>query len=237
MGEAAADNYQVNIPLFEGPLDLLLHLVTKNRIDIHDIPIHLITDQYLAYLESARQFNLDLGSSFFAMASTLILIKSRMLLPEKRREEMDESEDPRQELSRSLEEFKRMKEVKARIEALMEEESPYRGREPEVFRTSVFQGKISLARLQAAFLSLYDSLEEEEERILPSEEVSLDREIEGWERTLEMKPWVMMAGYLKKMKTRLHLAVAFLALLELIRLGKARVEEAAEGLVIKGGSL
>lgn len=237
MGEAVADNYQVNIPLFEGPLDLLLHLVTKNRIDIHDIPIHLITDQYLAYLESARQFNLDLGSSFFAMASTLILIKSRMLLPEKRREEMDESEDPRQELSRSLEEFKRMKEVKARIEALMEEESPYRGREPEVFRTSVFQGKISLSRLQAAFLSLYDSLEEEEERILPSEEVSLDREIEGWERTLEMKPWVMMTGYLKKMKTRLHLAVAFLALLELIRLGKARVEEAAEGLVIKGGSL
>ncbi len=237
MGEAAADNYQVNIPLFEGPLDLLLHLVTKNRIDIHDIPIHLITDQYLAYLESARQFNLDLGSSFFAMASTLILIKSRMLLPEKRREEMDESEDPRQELSRSLEEFKRMKEVKARIEALMEEESPYRGREPEVFRNSVFQGKISLSRLQAAFLSLYDSLEEEEERILPSEEVSLDREIEGWERTLEMKPWVMMTGYLKKMKTRLRLAVAFLALLELIRLGKARVEEAAEGLVIKGGSL
>lgn len=237
MGEAAADNYQVNIPLFEGPLDLLLHLVTKNRIDIHDIPIHLITDQYLAYLESARQFNLDLGSSFFAMASTLILIKSRMLLPEKRREEMDESEDPRQELSRSLEEFKRMKEVKARIEALMEEESPYRGREPEVFRTSVFQGKISLSRLQAAFLSLYDSLEEEEERILPSEEVSLDREIEGWERTLEMKPWVMMTGYLKKMRTRLRLAVAFLALLELIRLGKARVEEAAEGLVIKGGSL
>lgn len=237
MGEAAADNYQVNIPLFEGPLDLLLHLVTKNRIDIHDIPIHLITDQYLAYLESARQFNLDLGSSFFAMASTLILIKSRMLLPEKRREEMDESEDPRQELSRSLEEFKRMKEVKARIEALMEEESPYRGREPEVFRTSVFQGKISLSRLQAAFLSLYDSLEEEEERILPSEEVSLDREIEGWERTLAMKPWVMMTDYLKKMKTRLHLAVAFLALLELIRLGKARVEEAAEGLVIKGGSL
>lgn len=237
MGEAVADNYQVNIPLFEGPLDLLLHLVTKNRIDIHDIPIHLITDQYLAYLESARQFNLDLGSSFFAMASTLILIKSRMLLPEKRREEMDESEDPRQELSRSLEEFKRMKEVKARIEALMEEESPYRGREPEVFRTSVFQGKISLSRLQAAFFSLYDSLEEEEERILPSEEVSLDREIEGWERMLEMKPWVMMTGYLKKMKTRLHLAVAFLALLELIRLGKARVEEAAEGLVIKGGSL
>lgn len=237
MGETAAENYQVNIPLFEGPLDLLLHLVTKNRIDIHDIPIHLITDQYLAYLESARQFNLDLGSSFFAMASTLILIKSRMLLPEKRREETDESEDPRQELSRSLEEFKRMKEVKARIEALMEEESPYRGREPEVFRSSVFQGKISLSRLQAAFLSLYDSLEEEEERILPSEEVSLDAEIDGWKRTLRMRSSVVMTDYLKKMRTKLRLAVAFLALLELIRLGKARVVDSAEGLVIEGGSL
>lgn len=237
MGETAAENYQVNIPLFEGPLDLLLHLVTKNRIDIHDIPIHLITDQYLAYLESARQFNLDLGSSFFAMASTLILIKSRMLLPEKRREETDESEDPRQELSRSLEEFKRMKEVKARIEALMEEESPYRGREPEVFRSSVFQGKISLSHLQAAFLSLYDSLEEEEERILPSEEVSLDAEMDGWKRTLRMRSSVVMTDYLKKMRTKLRLAVAFLALLELIRLGKARVVDSAEGLVIEGGSL
>lgn len=237
MGETAAENYQVNIPLFEGPLDLLLHLVTKNRIDIHDIPIHLITDQYLAYLESARQFNLDLGSSFFAMASTLILIKSRMLLPEKRREETDESEDPRQELSRSLEEFKRMKEVKARIEALMEEESPYRGREPEVFRSSVFQGKISLSRLQAAFLSLYDSLEEEEERILPLEEVSLDAEMDGWKRTLRMRSSVVMTDYLKRMRTKLRLAVAFLALLELIRLGKARVVDSAEGLVIEGGSL
>ena len=237
MGETAAENYQVNIPLFEGPLDLLLHLVTKNRIDIHDIPIHLITDQYLAYLESARQFNLDLGSSFFAMASTLILIKSRMLLPEKRREETDEYEDPLQWLSRSLEEFKRMKEVKARIETLMEEESPYRGREPEVFRSSVFQGKISLSRLQAAFLSLYDSLEEEEERILPSEEVSLDAEMDGWKRTLRMRSSVVMTDYLKKMRTKLRLAVAFLALLEFILVGKARVMDSAECIVIEGGSL
>lgn len=233
----AAENYQVNIPLFEGPLDLLLHLVTKNRIDIHDIPIHLITDQYLAYLESARQFNLDLGSSFFAMAATLLLIKSRMLLPEKRREETDEAEDPRQELSRSLEEFKRMKEVKARIEALMEEERPYRMREPEVFKRAVFQGRISLSRLQAAFYSLYDSLAEEEEKWLPSEEVSLDREMERWESRLERQDFLVMTDYLKTMKTRLRLAVAFLALLELIRQGKVLIEDSAEGFVVKGGSV
>ena len=233
----AAENYQVNIPLFEGPLDLLLHLVTKNRIDIHDIPIHLITDQYLAYLESARQFNLDLGSSFFAMAATLLLIKSRMLLPEKRREETDEAEDPRQELSRSLEEFKRMKEVKARIEALMEEERPYRMREPEVFKRAVFQGRISISRLQAAFYSLYDSLAEEEEKWLPSEEVSLDREMERLESRLERQDFLVMTDYLKTMKTRLRLAVAFLALLELIRQGKVLIEDSAEGFVVKGGSV
>ena len=233
----AAENYQVNIPLFEGPLDLLLHLVTKNRIDIHDIPIHLITDQYLAYLESARQFNLDLGSSFFAMAATLLLIKSRMLLPEKRREETDEAEDPRQELSRSLEEFKRMKEVKARIEALMEEERPYRMREPEVFKRAVFQGRISISHLQAAFYSLYDSLAEEEEKWLPSEEVSLDREMERWESRLERQDFLVMTDYLKTMKTRLRLAVAFLALLELIRQGKVLIEDSAEGFVVKGGSV
>lgn len=233
----AAENYQVNIPLFEGPLDLLLHLVTKNRIDIHDIPIHLITDQYLAYLESARQFNLDLGSSFFAMAATLLLIKSRMLLPEKRREETDEAEDPRQELSRSLEEFKRMKEVKARIEALMEEERPYRMREPEVFKRAVFQGRISISRLQAVFYSLYDSLAEEEEKWLPSEEVSLDREMERWESRLERQDFLVMTDYLKTMKTRLRLAVAFLALLELIRQGKVLIEDSAEGFVVKGGSV
>ena len=233
----AAENYQVNIPLFEGPLDLLLHLVTKNRIDIHDIPIHLITDQYLAYLESARQFNLDLGSSFFAMAATLLLIKSRMLLPEKRREETDEAEDPRQELSRSLEEFKRMKEVKARIEALMEEERPYRMREPEVFKRAVFQGRISISRLQAAFYSLYDSLAEEEEKWLPSEEVSLDREMERWESRLERQDFLVMTDYLKTMKTRLRLAVAFLALLELIRQGKVLIEDSAEGFVVIGGSV
>ena len=69
-------HYQVSIPVYEGPMDLLLHLVTKNRIEIHDIPIHEITDQYLDYLRQAQEFNLELGSSFFAMAATLVYIKS-----------------------------------------------------------------------------------------------------------------------------------------------------------------
>ena len=84
MADSVNTEYQVNIPVFEGPMDLLLHLVTKNRIDIHDIPIQSITSQYLDYLNAASEFDLELGSSFFAMASTLLLIKSRVLLPKKR---------------------------------------------------------------------------------------------------------------------------------------------------------
>ena len=108
MADSVNTEYQVNIPVFEGPMDLLLHLVTKNRIDIHDIPIQRITSQYLDYLNAASEFDLELGSSFFAMASTLLLIKSRVLLPKRRQEETgdeSEQEDPRGELARSLETF------------------------------------------------------------------------------------------------------------------------------------
>ena len=72
--EITGGSYVVSIPVYEGPMDLLLHLVSKNRIEIHDIPIHEITDQYLEYLNQAQVFNLELGSSFFTMAATLLLI-------------------------------------------------------------------------------------------------------------------------------------------------------------------
>ncbi len=230
------DEYQVNLPVFEGPLDLLLHLVTKSRIDIHDIPIHLITDQYLEYLAAAERFNLELGSSFFTMASTLLLIKSRMLLPKRRQEEADETEDPRAELSRSLEEFRRMKEVKARIENLLEEERPFRRKEPENVKGGIFTGRISMARLKAAFLSLYDAIEEAEERTMEPEAVSVEGEMETLARTLT-RGAVGFRSYFLGMKTRLRLAVAFMALLEMIRLGKVQVVERVGGLEIEGMSL
>ena len=216
------DEYQVNIPVFEGPLDLLLHLVTRSRIDIHDIPIHQITDQYLAYLHAAQRFNLELGSSFFTMASTLLLIKSRMLLPKRRQEETDESEDPRAELSRSLEEFKRMKEIKSRIEKLMEEERPFRRKEPESMRGGLYTGRISLLRLKAAFLSLYDAIGEEE-RLLQPESVSVEEEMDLLLSALSKQKSIGFTVYFRRMRTRLRLAVALMALLEMIRLGKARV--------------
>lgn len=225
----------MNLPVFEGPLDLLLHLVTKNRIDIHDIPIHEITEQYLAYLRRAQAFDLELASSFFAMASTLIFIKSRMLLPKRRQEAADEAEDPRAELARSLEEFKRMKEIKGRIEALIDAERPYWKKEPAAVKSGLYQGRISLLKLRAAFLSLYDSLHEEKEEILAPEEVSMEQEMETLKETLSCFRRVDFTQYFRRLKTRLRLAVTLVALLELIRLGEAAVIEGAGGLEIVSG--
>lgn len=229
---AIEKEYQVNLPVFEGPLDLLLHLVTKNRIDIHDIPIHEITEQYLEYLRKAQAFDLELASSFFAMASTLIFIKSRMLLPKRRQEADNEAEDPRAELARSLEEFKRMKEIKGRIEELIDAERPYWKKEPEAVKGGLYQGRISLLKLRAAFLSLYDSLHEEKEEILAPEEVSMEQEMETLKETLSCLHRVNFTQYFRRLKTRLRLAVTLVALLELIRLGEARVIEGAGGLEI-----
>ena len=227
MADSVNTEYQVNIPVFEGPMDLLLHLVTKNRIDIHDIPIQSITSQYLDYLNAASEFDLELGSSFFAMASTLLLIKSRVLLPKRRQEETgeeSEQEDPRGELARSLETFQMIKEVRRRISELMED-----------VRNAAFTGSIPVARLQAAFFALYDAIHEEEARWVPPEEVSLEAEIETLGSTLKRQGKVEFRSYFAKQKTRLRLAVTLMALLELMRLGKARLRDTAKGLVIEGG--
>ena len=167
------EKYEISIPVFEGPMDLLIYLVNKNRIDIHDIPIHLITEQYLDYLHDADEFNLPLGSEFFEMAANLLYIKSKTLLP-KRRQENGESEDPREELARSLEEFKVMKEIKARIDSLIEEQKPYRTREPLEIKSKVFNGQIPLAKLNAAFLALQEEMEIKEEKVYIREEFTLD---------------------------------------------------------------
>jgi segregation and condensation protein A len=102
--------YQLNLPKFHGPLDLLLHLIRKNEVDVYDIPILLITDQYNAYLDTMTELDLDIAADYIYMAALLINIKSRMLLP---RDESDEDagEDPRKELVDRLLEYQRFKAV------------------------------------------------------------------------------------------------------------------------------
>src|SRR2546427_96700 len=111
--DVAEDSYRIRLDEFEGPLDLLLHLIKKNEINIYDIPIALITKQYLDYISTMKSLNLVVAGEFLVMAATLIHIKSRMLLPvETEGDEEDEAgEDPRAELGRRLLEYKQFKEA------------------------------------------------------------------------------------------------------------------------------
>lgn len=105
--------YNISIKSYEGPMDLLLDLIKKNEVDIYDIPIHLITEQFLDYLNLSKTLNMEITSDFILMAATLIEIKSKMLLPKKLLEddEEDESEDPRKELVQKILEYEKFREV------------------------------------------------------------------------------------------------------------------------------
>ena len=109
--DALEDAYRVHIEEFEGPLDLLLHLIKKNELDIYNIPIAAITRQYLEYMELLKELNLDIAGEFLVMAATLLQIKSRMLLPLTPEEEDAEVEDPRAELVRRLLEYQRYRDA------------------------------------------------------------------------------------------------------------------------------
>jgi segregation and condensation protein A len=110
-----ADPYTVKLEIFEGPLDLLLHLIRRNQVDIYDIPIATITDQYLDYLKMMRSLNLDVAGEFLLMAATLLQIKSKTLLPLPPEEEEGEEEDPRAELVNRLLEYQKYKEAATRL--------------------------------------------------------------------------------------------------------------------------
>ena len=109
--------YSVHLDNFDGPLDLLLHLIDKNKVDIYDIPIASITEQYMNFIEEAQQMDLDVASEFLLLAATLINIKAKMLLPKKKIMQEEEEEDPREELIKRLLEYKFYKEAAETLQA------------------------------------------------------------------------------------------------------------------------
>src|SRR5512135_40056 len=105
------DLYNIKLPAFEGPLDLLLHLIRENKVDIYDIPISFITHRYLEYIEMMKELNLEIAGEFLVVAATLIHIKSRMLLPLDEQAAPEEMEDPRLELVQRLLEYQAYKDA------------------------------------------------------------------------------------------------------------------------------
>lgn len=154
-----ADDYKVTLDVFEGPLDLLLYLIRREELDIYDIPIEHITAEYMRFIEDARRLNLDIAGEFIVMAATLMVIKSRMLLPVSRRVAEDNGEedwvDPRLDLVRQLIEYKKFKDAAIRLESMEANRSAsfdYGGGRPKFEKTAAD------AKNAIANLDIYDLL-------------------------------------------------------------------------------
>jgi segregation and condensation protein A len=221
--------YEVRLEAFEGPLDLLLHLIREHEIDIYDIPIATITEQYLEYIEIMESLDLSLAGEFLEMAATLIRIKVQMLLPPSIEESEDE-EDPRQQLVRKLVEYKQFKEA-AEVLSTHEEERKgffphgvdtrqYRVVDEDEVDTEEFLRDVTL-------FDLVDCLREVLARVPHRIDVhEVDREIVSVEDRMEHIRTAVARGASTTFRslfadavTRVEIVTTFIALLELIRLG------------------
>jgi segregation and condensation protein A len=233
--ESQLDAIKIKLQSFEGPLDLLVHLIRKHKVDVYDIPIALITRQYLDYLGLMQELNLDVASEFLVMAATLIHIKSRMLLPrpETAAGDMEEVEDPRDVLVRRLLEHERFKAAAellheretlrgaqwtrpdARVEALAGDEY-----EPEL--------EVDLFSLLSAFKLVLERARERPPVPLPPEEISIEVRIEQLLERLSETDACGFEELFEDVGSRPQMIVTFLALLEMIRLKLVRVFQSAQ---------
>lgn len=230
----------VKLNVFEGPLDLLLHLIDKNKIDIYDIPIVEITDQYMEYIHSMEKEDLGIMSEFMVMAATLLDIKCKMLLPKEVNEEGEE-EDPRAELVQKLLEYKMYKYMSYELKDKMDAAANVYYREADIpkevlkYKEPVDPAELlrgmTLEKLNAIFKSVIRRQEDKIDPIrsrfgtIEKEEVSLS------EKMLELKEFAgkhkkfSFRALLEKQHSRIQVIVTFLSILELMKMGHIHVDQ------------
>jgi segregation and condensation protein A len=228
--ESSPDAYQIKLDTFEGPLDLLLHLIRKNEVSVYDIPIALITEQYLGYIELMQELNLDVAGEFLVMASTLIHIKSRTLLPRPDPAQEDQpEEDPREALVRRLLEHQK---YKAAAEMLHERETVRSAQfmRPDA-RVAEAAGEeyepeleVDLFSLMAAFRGVLERASRRPHMVLPPDQISIeDRIHQLLGRLSEQEACGFEELFQDGDGSRAFMIVTFLAILEMIRLKLIRV--------------
>ena len=226
--------YHVRLPVFDGPLDLLLYLIRKHRIDIYDIPIALITDEYLRYIEHMQDLDIDLAGDFLVMAATLMHIKSQMLLPRPEEDEEEEGEDPRAELVRMLLEYQSIKEAARQLgtRALLDRDvfthTPHPDDLPDpedggiadvdlvvflkAFRKVIERKPVEAHKVREEVFHLRDRILGLAERLQSVERLTFDEIFETDQQ--RSRPWLI---------------VTFLAILELVRMKMLKVSQAETG--------
>lgn len=220
-------DYEVKLEIFQGPLDLLLHLIRKNEVDIFDIPIATITDQYLEYLDMMKALNINVVADFLLMASTLIHIKSKMLVPGSEEGE-EEEEDPRVEIMGPLLEYLRLKEMAGELS-----ERELLGRDIFARRLSPdyqVQLEVTESVLDVNLFQLMDAFKRIVDQRLPG--VPLKVEMDKWSlkdkttfimERLKTEGSIFFRDLFAADRTISELIVTFLALLELVNTGLIRV--------------
>ncbi len=222
-------SYQLKLEVFEGPLALLMHLIEKSQIDIYDIPIAEVTEQYLAYLKQMEEVDLEIASEFLVMAATLLQIKSRMLLPKKKAEDDTVEEDPRDELVARLLEYKRYQEVSRALSDMAEARRLFFGRSPLELprRQEPYPQGMTTDKLVMAFMAVWESKQAEEDFVVVRGETVTVQDKMGdilyllrkCGKTMEFRETLIRA------RNRDEMIASFLAILELLKLNKIRAEQ------------
>ena len=219
-------DYEVKLKIFEGPMDLLLHLIHKNEVDIFDIPIAAITDQYLEYINMMEALNINMAGDFLLMASTLVHIKSKMLLPGLN--EGEEEEDPRIEITRPLLEYMRFKEVaKDLLEREILDRDVFTRRVQPDFLTGL---KDEDPEIDVSLVQLLDAFKQIVEERMPDVQLTLN--LDKWSvkdktefiiASLKRKGAIFFYELFDDNLSVSEFVVTFLALLELVHIGLIKV--------------
>ena len=221
--------YNVKLENFAGPLDLLIHLVRKNELDIFKIPIAQITDEYLKYIEMVKELNLEVAGEFIMYAATLIYLKSRSLLPteQKSEEEILDEERQLQELREKLAEYEKFKQLASQLDERRHYEKQLFAREPFLEKEESTQIDATLFDLLDAFSIILKEAEKkhiweiEEENITVNDKISLIKTI------LKKSKKVIFSSLFSNAKSKQELVVTFMALLELIRLKEIIIKQSS----------
>mgnify|MGYP000134037225 CR=1 FL=1 len=230
-------DYQVVLPVFEGPMDLLLHLIDSNELDIYNIPIAFITGQYMDYLNQAQEIDLTLSGDFVLMAGTLLTIKARTLLPKRTQpsEEEGAPEDPRDELVEKLLEYRLYKEKASEFKAMEHSQSRIFFREVDdksllkLFPAPNPIGKLTTEDLSKTFMQILESMISRERTLqLPKETVTIQARIAFLLKVIRQQPGGIAFRSLLGGDSLRTVVTTFMALLELLHRGRiwARQKEA-----------
>lgn len=222
------DTYQVKIEHFEGPFDLLLFFIERDELDISDIPIAKITDDFLAYIKQLEELNIDVASEFILVAATLMRIKARMLLPRKQVDEDGNEIDPREEIVQKLLEYKKYKSVIEELKqfeekrTLIHSKGNYTRDLVEIGNKALVDVElesVTLYKLMQAFNRCMDRFENRNNRVthtIVKFNYTVDEQSSFIRNSLTNKEKVSFIDLFEKLENRIHAVITFLALLDLL---------------------